>query len=97
MSVNIYRQWNSYLFLKKLVFIIPAGRWILEQSAKQCSIWNEHVKDFRVNINVSYIQVMKSDIFQIMSVIDKYSLQPSCIGIELTESEYLGLQYTFNI
>lgn len=83
--------------LEETGLIIPAGRWILEQSAKQCSIWNEHVKDFRVNINVSYIQVMKSDFFSdIMSVIDKYSLQPSCIGIELTESGYLDSSTHFN-
>ena len=83
--------------LEETGLIIPAGRWILEQSAKQCSIWNEHVKDFRVNINVSYIQVMKSDVFSdIMSVVDKYSLQPSCIGIELTESGYLDSSTHFN-
>lgn len=83
--------------LEETGLIIPAGRWILEQSAKQCSIWNEHVKGFRVNINVSYIQVMKSDVFSdIMSVIDKYSLQPSCIGIELTESGYLDSITHFN-
>lgn len=83
--------------LEETGLIIPAGRWILEQSAKQCNIWNEHVKDFRVNINVSYIQVMKSDVFSdIMSVIDKYSLQPSCIGIELTESGYLDSSTHFN-
>lgn len=83
--------------LEETGLIIPAGRWILEQSAKQCSIWNEHVKDFRVNINVSYIQVMKSDVFSdIISVIDKYSLQPSCIGIELTESGYLDSSTHFN-
>lgn len=83
--------------LEETGLIIPAGRWILEQSAKQCSIWNEHVKGFRVNINVSYIQVMKSDVFSdIMSVIDKYSLQPSCIGIELTESGYLDSSTYFN-
>lgn len=83
--------------LEETGLIIPVGRWILEQSAKQCSIWNEHVKGFRVNINVSYIQVMKSDVFSdIMSVIDKYSLQPSCIGIELTESGYLDSSTHFN-
>lgn len=83
--------------LEETGLIIPAGRWILEQSAKQCSIWNEHVKGFRVNINVSYIQVMKSDVFSdIMTVIDKYSLHPSCIGIELTESGYLDSSTHFN-
>lgn len=83
--------------LEETGLIIPAGRWILEQSAKQCCIWNEHVKGFRVNINVSYIQVMKSDVFSdIMSVIDKYSLQPLCIGIELTESGYLDSSTHFN-
>lgn len=77
--------------------IIPVGRWILEQSAKQCSIWNRQVKGFRVNINVSYVQVMKSDVFSdIMAVIDKYSLEPSCIGIELTESGYLDSNTHFN-
>ena len=80
--------------LEETGLIIPAGRWILEQSAKQCSIWNEHVKGFRVNINVSYIQVMKSDVFSdIMSVIDKYSLHPSCIGIELKSKRMCHIYY----
>lgn len=83
--------------LEETGLIIPAGRWILEQSAKQCAIWNKQVKGFRVNINVSYIQVMKSDVFSdIMSVIDKYSLEPACIGIELTESGYLDSNTHFN-
>lgn len=76
--------------LEETGLIIPAGKWILEQSARQCSIWNEKVKGFRVNVNISYIQVMKSDVFSdIMSVIKKYALEPSRIGIELTESGYL--------
>ena len=76
--------------LEETGLIIPAGKWILEQSARQCSIWNEKVKGFRVNVNISYIQVMKSDVFSdIMSVIKKYELEPSCIGIEITESGYL--------
>lgn len=76
--------------LEESGLIIPAGRWILEQSAKQCSIWCKKVEDFRINVNVSYIQVMKSDVLSdIMTAIQKYSLNPSCIGIELTESGYL--------
>ena len=76
--------------LEETGLIIPAGKWILEQSARQCSIWNEKVKGFRVNVNISYIQIMKSDVFSdIMSVIKKYALEPSRIGIELTESGYL--------
>ena len=59
--------------LEETGLIIPAGKWILEQSARQCSIWNEKVKGFRVNVNISYIQVMKSDVFSdIMSVIKTY-------------------------
>ena len=76
--------------LEESGLIIPAGRWILEQSARQSSIWNKKVKGFRVNINVSYIQVMKSDVFaDIMDVLERYSLDPHCIGIELTESGHL--------
>lgn len=76
--------------LEETGLIIPAGRWILDQSVKQCSLWRKEVKNFRININVSYIQVMKSDVLtDIMSIIEKYKVEPSSVGIELTESGFL--------
>ncbi|MCI5640271.1 MAG: EAL domain-containing protein, partial [Lachnospiraceae bacterium] len=48
------------------------------------------IPGFRINVNISYIQVIKSSILNdILATINKYALPPECIGIEVTESGYL--------
>lgn len=76
--------------LEETGLIIPAGRWLLGEAIAMCSEIQQHIPGFKVNINISYIQVMKSDILKdILSAIQQYNLAPECVGIELTESGYL--------
>lgn len=76
--------------LEETGLILPAGRWILEEAAAVCSEMQKHIPGFRMNVNISYVQVMKSNILKdILSVIQKYDLPPECMGIELTENGYL--------
>lgn len=76
--------------LEETGLIIPAGRWMLNQAISMCSEMQEHVPGFKVNINISYVQVIKSDILaDILDTMKRYNLPPECIGIEMTESGYI--------
>ena len=76
--------------LEQTGLIIPAGRWMLQQSVAVCRKWQEIIPDFRININLSYVQVMKSNALdEILNIIRVYGVKPSNIGIELTESGYI--------
>ncbi len=69
--------------------IIPAGRFILDKAAAMCHEIRQHIPEFRINVNISYIQMMKSDVWKdILSVIERYKLPPECFCAELTESGY---------
>jgi diguanylate cyclase (GGDEF)-like protein len=76
--------------LEETGLIIPTGRWILNQALRTCKQWQKYIPDFRMNVNLSYVQVMKSHVVtDIMTAIQMYGLKNSCVGIELTESGYL--------
>lgn len=76
--------------LEETGLILPAGRWILNEAAAMCSEMQKTILGFKININISYIQVMKGNVLKdILAVMKRYQLAPECIGIELTESGYL--------
>ena len=63
-------RWNSekYGFMSPVDFIplleessliIPLGKWIINQAVQQCKKWCEVIPDFTVNINLSFVQVIK--------------------------------------
>ena len=59
----------------------------MDITARQCAIWTKQIESFRINVNVSYIQVIKSDVLtDIMAAINDNGIKPYNIGIELTES-----------
>lgn len=70
--------------------IIPTGKWMLNEAIDMCSKWQKYIPDFRVNINLSYIQISKSCVLdEILLSIKMHHLNSSSVGIELTESGYL--------
>ncbi len=76
--------------LEETGLIIPAGQWILHQALIACRLFQQHIPDFKISINVSYVQIMKSDIIdEIVSSVRKYQISPSDVIIELTESGIL--------
>ncbi len=82
--------------LEETGLIIPAGRWILHEALKACKNIQEYIPDFRININVSYIQIMKSNIIEeIASAITSYGISPSSVVLELTESGVLDSDIRF--
>lgn len=70
--------------------IIPAGRWMLHQVLTACKKIHTQIPDFRISINVSYVQVIKSDIIsEIIEAVNDYGIPPTSIIVELTESGML--------
>lgn len=82
--------------LEETDLIIPAGKWMLHQAISTCSRWQKYIPNFRININLSYVQVMKSRVLtEILTALRLYGLEPSAVGIELTESGYLNTNTHF--
>lgn len=76
--------------LEQTGLIIPAGKWILKQAVAACKRWQQSIPNFRINVNLSYIQVMKSNALEdILNIVKFYGVTSSSVGIEVTESGYL--------
>ena len=70
--------------------IIPVGRWILYKALEACKQIQKTIPDFRVSVNISYVQVLRSNILEdIVCGLEQYGLAPESIIIELTESGFL--------
>ena len=67
--------------------IIPIGKWVLKQAMAFCKRVQSVIPDFSVNVNVSYVQVLKSPfIVEFFKMLKEHGMSPSSITIELTES-----------
>ncbi|GKU82314.1 EAL domain-containing protein [Niallia sp. NCCP-28] len=67
--------------------IIPIGSWVIETACKQIKNWSKQFrKDIRIAVNISPKQFQQSNfIDMVKSSIEKYSIQPSSLEIEITE------------
>lgn len=91
-------RWNSekYGFMSPVEFIplleessliIPLGRWILETALKQCQEWQKQIPDFRMNINLSFVQIQKSNmIADAEECINRIGIDVNNVVFEVTES-----------
>ena len=76
--------------LEKSGLIIPVGRWVLRQALDACREWQKILPEFTVNVNLSYVQVLKSRVLtDVRRIVDEFGVKPSSVCIELTESGYL--------
>lgn len=76
--------------LEETGLIMPAGKWMLHESLDLCQKIQTAHPGFRISINISYIQVMKSNIInEIISAVTSHGISPSNVIIELTESGIL--------
>ncbi len=82
--------------LEETGLIIPAGRYILIEAVEMCREMQKYIPDFKININVSYVQIQQGNVERdILDVIQKYSLKPECICIEMTESGFMDMTPSF--
>lgn len=87
----------------KSIFSISAGVTDISTLAedaiecrKMCREMQQYIADFRVNINVSYIQIMRGSMAnKILSAIQANNLRPESICIEMTESGFMDMTPCF--
>lgn len=82
--------------LEESGLIIPVGKWVMHQAMAACCEIQKSIPDFKVTVNLSYIQVLKSNVLlEILEALNKYGLTSESIVIELTESGFLEADENF--
>lgn len=71
-----------------LGLINPIGNYVLRESCRQCKRWNDSgYPDYKVNVNLSVVQLLQTDIVEVVERTLKDSgLNPKNLTLEVTES-----------
>lgn len=70
--------------------IIPIGSFVLWEAARTCKEWQKIMPNFHVHVNLSYVQVYKSDLMSdVNECIKTVGISPDSLVLELTESGYI--------
>ena len=78
--------------LEESDLIIPVGRWVLDQALKAVSMFS----NIKVQINMSYVQVLKTPALNdILNIIKNYKIENNQLVIELTESGFIESNKNF--
>lgn len=73
--------------LEESGLIIPVGEWVYQTAMRQSLKWQKLIPNFRININLSFIQICKSDVVSgIMTSIQELGINPGTVLFEFTES-----------
>lgn len=63
---------------------------MLWEAARTCKKWKEYIPEFHINVNLSYVQLYKSDMMRdVEHCIQEVGLDPESLVLELTESGYI--------
>ncbi|NFG62314.1 MULTISPECIES: bifunctional diguanylate cyclase/phosphodiesterase [unclassified Clostridium] len=74
-------------FLEESGLIVKVGKWVIREALKMCMNWQSIIEDFKMSINVSYIQ-LKEDNFNVYldECIKEFGINKNSVILELTES-----------
>jgi len=73
--------------MEKSGLIIPAGRWVVGRAMEMCKKMHELISDFHISINISYVQLKKSNLLDLLiNAKAKMGLPDNSIVVEITES-----------
>ncbi len=87
---NIISPVDFIPLLEETGLIVVVGRFIIKKAALFCKKMRQLIPDFKVSINISYIQIIKGVQFkEYFKIIENLGLPYDAITIELTESGYL--------
>lgn len=76
--------------LERSGMIIEVGKWIFDTAVLQCSKWMETNHDFRMSINLSYLQLTdRSFVSFISETLTKYHVRSYNVIVEMTESQLM--------
>lgn len=83
--------------LEQSDLISEAGFWIIKEALKQCKEWRNYIPDFRISVNLSYLQLRDYSVSQfIFECLDECQLPGEALLLELTESVQLENYRFFN-
>lgn len=70
-----------------LGLINPIGTHVLQEACKTCKYWNDHgYPDYKINVNLSVVQMMQTDIVEIIEkTIEDSGINPHNLTLEVTE------------
>lgn len=70
--------------------ILPLGEWVLSTAAAQTKKWNDDGFDLSVAVNLSVIQLQKTDLAgTILRIVESAKLAPALLNLEITESSVI--------
>lgn len=73
--------------LEQTGMIIPTGKWIFKEAARQCRDWVKVRPDFHMSINLSYLQMLEEDFVSfVWATLEELGLPKKHITLELTET-----------
>ena len=76
--------------LEESGLIIPVGRYVLWEAARACKKWKKYIPEFHINVNLSYVQLYKSDLMRdVEKCVQEVGIDPESLVLELTESGYI--------
>lgn len=76
--------------LEESYLMILVGKWVINTAIRQCKEWQKIIPGFKININLSYIQIKKSNVIEdILLCIEETGIEPGSVVFELTESQYI--------
>ena len=81
--------------LERSRLIVPVGLWVMRKALEQCRLWRKEIPDFRVSVNMSYVQLRQPNIqTEVLSILQQTGLSGDALTIEVTESvELQGYTY----
>ena len=75
-------------FAEQRGLIVPIGDWVIREACRQLRSWMDRgVKECKIAVNISSVQLIQSDIVhRILSYLDEYRVPPRLFEIEITET-----------
>ena len=82
--------------LEESGLIIPVGRFVIYQALEACKKAQKTHPGFRISLNVSYVQVLRSDVLSdLVAALRQNGLSADSVQVELTESGFLEADNNF--
>lgn len=71
-----------------LGLINPIGNYVLKEACAHCKMWNDNGHpDYKVNVNLSVVQLLQADIVEIVEkTLQETGIKPANLTLEVTES-----------
>lgn len=81
--------------LEQTGLICTVGLWVLKTALTQCKKWRTRMPQFHISVNMSYVQLMESNIKEdVLKILRESGLSGEALTLEVTESVQLqNFQY----